>query len=324
MTRQRQFDPGSDIVQIRDFIAKLVSRIGQDRVMHIGDWLWQLHLREDRLPAAQENLRIWTGDDGQIQGFCWFQSGRMEIQVDPAASPAGEMEREMLAWAIGRQAAGADDATGDLSADAFEHDARKIAILADLGFHMTGGDRYDIFWQDLRSRHFEGKIPPGATVRAVDADRELEDRVAIHREVWPPPRFTAMSYAAVRAAPGYLPELDLVAVAPDGTVAAYCICWYDPINRIGEFEPVGARERFRRQGYGLAVMYVGLRRLQDLGATKAMVASSATNAASHGLYTRSGFTVTGQYHAYVRRTGTATDGAGDRTESTVPLSRLLS
>lgn len=325
MTNQRQFDPGSDIVRIRDFIAYLVAQIGQDRVMHIGDWLWQLHQREDKLPAAQENLRIWTGDDrNQIQGFCWLQSGRLEIQVDPAASPAGEIEREMLAWALGRQATDANHASGDLSTDAFEHDARKIAILADLGFQVTDDDRYDIFWQDLRSGQIEGSIPPGATVRSVDADQEIEDRVAVHREVWAPSRFTAMSYAAVRAAPGYLPELDLVALTPDGTIAAYCICWYDAINRIGEFEPVGARERFRRQGYGLTVMHEGLRRLQGLGATMAMVASSATNAASHGLYTRAGFEISGQYHAYLRRAGTGADDAGSRTVSSVPLVRLPS
>ncbi len=298
--RHRQFNPDSDVVRIRDFIAKLVFRIGQDQVMHIGDWLWQLHLREDKLPAARDNFRIWTDDTDQVQGFCWLQSGRIEIQVDPAASPAGEIEREMLAWAVSRQAIEAGDSSRELSAEAHERDTRKISILTDLGFRVTDEDRYDFFRQDLRSRQLEVSNPNGAVVRAVDIDRDLDDRVAIHREVWHPSRFTAASYAAVRAAPGFIPELDIVAVAPDGTIAAYCICWYDPLNRIGEFEPVGARERFRRQGYGLAVMHEGLRRLRSLGATEAIVFSSATNAASHGLYSRSGFVVDGQYHAYAR------------------------
>ncbi len=301
MPIQRQFEPGPDVVRIRDFIARMVNQAGQDQFMHIGDWLWQLHLREDTLPAARENLRIWTDDDGQILGFCWLKAGGMEIQVDAAASPAGEIEREMLAWAISRQAPEADGSPSELLADAFERDARKVAILTDLGFRNTGGDRYDFFRQDLGARQFDVKVPSGATVRAVDIDRDLEDRVAIHREVWHPSRFTAASYAAVRAAPGFVPDLDLVAVAPDGAIAAYCICWYDPVNRIGEFEPVGARERFRRQGFGLAVMHEGLRRLQHLGATEAVVFSVATNAASHGLYARSGFKVDGQYHTYVRR-----------------------
>jgi mycothiol synthase len=297
---QRPFDPESDVVLIRDFIATLVSQVGQNLALHIGDWLWQLHLREDRLPAAREDLRIWTGHDGTIQGFCWFRSNHMEIQVDPAASPHGEIEREMLAWALARQEADPDGARADLLADAFEHDARKIAILTDLGFRVTDDDRYDIFRQTLNAQPVHGAVPVGAEVRSVDPDRDLDDRVAIHQEVWHPSKITATSYAAVRAAPGYLPELDLIAVAPDGMIAAYCTCWYDPVNRIGEFEPVGARAAYRRQGYGLAIMHEGLRRLQRLGATEAIVLSSATNTASYGLYSRSGFTAAGQYHSYVR------------------------
>ena len=301
MPIQRQFEPGPDVVRIRDFIARMVNREGQDRFMHIGDWLWQLHLREDRLPAARENLRIWTDDDGQILGFCWFQSGGMEIQVDPAASPAGEIEREMVAWAMSRQGTEADGSTSELSRTHLNTTIARSQSSPILVSRSPAKTATISFVKTCEHRQFDVTVPTGATVRAVDIDRDLEDRVAIHREVWHPSRFTAASYAAVRAAPGFVPELDLVAVAPDGTIAAYCICWYDPVNRIGEFEPVGARERFRRQGYGLALMHEGLRRLQDLGAMEAIVFSSATNAASHGLYSRSGFTVDGQYHTYARR-----------------------
>jgi hypothetical protein len=40
--------------------------------------------------------------------------------------------------------------------------------------------------------------------------------------------------------PGYERDLDLVAAAPDGRFGAYCVCWMDPANGVGEFEPVGA------------------------------------------------------------------------------------
>ena len=153
------------------------------------------------------------------------------------------------------------------------------------------------------SQQFDVTAPPGAVVRAVDIDRDWKIASRSIARSGTRPDLRRHPTAAVRAAPGFLPDLDLVAVAPDGTIAAYCICWYDPVNRIGEFEPVGARERFRRQGYGLALMHEGLRRLQDLGAQEVIVLSSATNAASYGLYSRSGFTVAGQYHSYARPAG---------------------
>jgi len=66
----------------------------------------------------------------------------------------------------------------------------------------------------------------------------------------------------MRGIPGYTPELDLVAVSADGTFASYCICWLDPVSKIGEFEPVGTRAAYRGKGLGKALMLAGLRRLK--------------------------------------------------------------
>jgi mycothiol synthase len=55
-------------------------------------------------------------------------------------------------------------------------------------------------------------------------------------------------YARLMKLPGYQRELDLVSVAPDGAMAAYVNGWIDPINRIVDFGPVGARPAYRRKG----------------------------------------------------------------------------
>ena len=72
--------------------------------------------------------------------------------------------------------------------------------------------------------------------------------------MWYPSKVTLEAYRRMRSVSDYTPELDIVVVAPDGTFAAYCICWLDPVNKIGEFEPVGTRETFRGKGLGKAVM----------------------------------------------------------------------
>ena len=95
-------------------------------------------------------------------------------------------------------------------------------------------------------------LTDGAVVRAVAGEAEYPERVSIHREVWAPSRVTAEGYALTRGAPGYEPELDLAVALPGGTFAAYCVCWLDPVNRVGAFAPVGARPASRRQGYGRA------------------------------------------------------------------------
>jgi mycothiol synthase len=65
--------------------------------------------------------------------------------------------------------------------------------------------------------------------------------------------------------------------------------WLDPINRVGNFEPVGTHPDFQRRGLGQAVMVEGLRRLQAWGMTKAMVGTGAKNVPAIRLYEDVGF-----------------------------------
>src|SRR5438477_8374105 len=102
----------------------------------------------------------------------------------------------------------------------------------------------------------------------------------------------------MRIVPGYTPELDLVALTADGTFASYCICWLDPVNKIGEFEPVGTRPAFRGKGLGKAVMLEGLRRLKAFGMQTAIVCSLGSNEASKGLYASVGFRTYNKSYAY--------------------------
>jgi GNAT superfamily N-acetyltransferase len=69
----------------------------------------------------------------------------------------------------------------------------------------------------------------------------------------------------------YRPDFDFVVEAPDGTLAASALGWYDEANRVGEFEPVGTRPEHRRLGLASAVMLFGMRRFRDAGATHAIV-----------------------------------------------------
>src|SRR5207253_10269304 len=100
---------------------------------------------------------------------------------------------------------------------------------------------------------------------------DVPERVSIHREVWAPSRVTESSYAQVRAEWPYLESLDCVVEAPGGRFAAYCLCWPDDEHRVGELEPVGVREEFRRRGLGAAVCLFALRRWHEEGGRRAIV-----------------------------------------------------
>jgi ribosomal protein S18 acetylase RimI-like enzyme len=107
-------------------------------------------------------------------------------------------------------------------------------------------------------------LPPGFSLRSMaDAD-DVEARRAV----------LGLSFGHADPAEWVTPETYReLQRAPDGTFAACCIAWYDPVNRVGTFEPVGTHPAFRRLGLGRAVIAEGINRLAALGATKAWVGS---------------------------------------------------
>ena len=94
-------------------------------------------------------------------------------------------------------------------------------------------------------------------------------------------------YVNIQRAPLYRRDLDLVAVAPDGELAAFCTIWYDDVTRTGLFEPVGTHPDHRQRGLGKAILTEGLIRLHRLGAALAYVGSYTDPA--HALYASVGF-----------------------------------
>jgi ribosomal protein S18 acetylase RimI-like enzyme len=100
--------------------------------------------------------------------------------------------------------------------------------------------------------------------------------------------------------PGYDLDLDVVAVAPDGVIAAYVNGWIDPINRIGDFGPVGARSAYRRQGLTKAVLLECMRRMQRGGMNRVSVSTGEFNEPGLKLYESVGFKIENKYFEYVK------------------------
>lgn len=115
-------------------------------------------------------------------------------------------------------------------------------------------------------------LPPGYHVRAT-RPTERAARVEVHRDAWHPASlpwtpgmapplsagvassFTASSYDSVRATWLYDDAFDLVVEAPDGSLAASCIAWFDPASKCAEIEPLGVVPEHRRRGLAVALCH---------------------------------------------------------------------
>jgi ribosomal protein S18 acetylase RimI-like enzyme len=162
------------------------------------------------------------------------------------------------------------EADGELTTSALADDARALETLRGRGYReVEGGPWLAHLIRELIEID-EPVASAGFTLRTV-SPADVASRVDAHRSAFAPSRVTVESYRNVMAAWPYRPELDCVAVAPDGRVASYVLAWYDDANRVGEFEPVGTHRDFRRLGLARAVSLDALRRLRDAGAEQAIV-----------------------------------------------------
>jgi mycothiol synthase len=159
------------------------------------------------------------------------------------------------------------------------------------------------------------RVPDGYVLRTVAGPDEIPARVAVHRAAFAPSRVTEDTYGILVEQDHYAFDHDVVLEAPDGSFAAFAICWSDAPGSIGEFEPVGTHPDHQRRGLGRVVMRAGLRLLQRDGLRHALVFSLQSNAASEALYRSAGFDIVATHRRYVK----SLDVGGPATPATGAL-----
>ena len=271
---------------------------------HVGDFVWQGY-RDVPTPWL-DRLAIWRDSTGEIAAVAFFedQNGIADI-IHPAligTADFDELFAQIVAWGEERHPVLRGDSTDLLGITTLDVDT-DTALLERHGFRYSGKDLYAYHMQELDGPIPEPILPEGYEIVAMTDDADLVERVEIHREVWAPSKFTLEGYRRHRAAPIYRQDLDLVVRAPDGRYASYLIAWLDSEGHTGLFEPVGARSDYRRLGLTRALIYETLRRLRDLGATRAYVGSIAEEGPARALYRAAGFTTIGTWQWWQRGEG---------------------
>lgn len=219
-------------------------------------------------------VQLWETGDGQIVGVVNPEGGNGEahLQVHPTFR---QIEAEMVAWAEANLAAVAgNEGQRQLDLFVYEYDEMRQLLLTRLGYQKMP------FGGVTRRLHLGNHPPalpviaPGYTVRTTHPD-DLADcqRIAdLLNAAFERDFHNALEYQNfTRLAPSFRPQLDLVAVAPDDTFAAYVGIPYDAVNRHGIFEPVCTHPVHRRHGLARTLMLKGLHRLRALGATTVTV-----------------------------------------------------
>lgn len=256
----------------------------------------------------QRDLRLWEDAQGRLIGFgkVWIReptadnvAGLMWFCVHPLAR-GGDIERQIITWAeerigeVGRE----HQVLPKLAVGSRSTQADRIAILKDAGFTE---DRHLVYLsRSLTEPISIPNLPEGFTIRCIDQSQDAEAWVELRNRCfidhWNYHPRTLADYQHRLQAPDYMPELDLVIVAPEGKFACICYCTINtPHNDLtgrkeGWVKSLATSPDFRRQGLARAMLLHSLHRLKALNIDIAKLQFDAENHLGVGkLYESVGF-----------------------------------
>jgi ribosomal protein S18 acetylase RimI-like enzyme len=302
----RPYESEHDLRQMQYLLMEGRARTDDWRYFHIGELNWVFFMVDCHL-NPQQHIRLWHDGDGKLVGYAILgEDPSFDCQVLPEYEWSG-IETEAWAWAEKRiselRQVEAERWSGNFVSGARQDDARRIAFLEQHGFRYCGDFAELNMLRRLDQPVPAAAIPGGCQVRALAETGELAKRAAAQRQVWQPWTVGNVSdedYARFMRLPGYQRELDIVTVTPQGGFAAYVNGWIDPINRIGDFGPVGALPAYRRQGLTRAALLESLRRMQAYGMERVCISTGVSNTPAIQLYESVGFKIVNKYLDYKR------------------------
>jgi len=101
--------------------------------------------------------------------------------------------------------------------------------------------------------------------------------------------FNSELYGWIASCSFYRQDLDLVAVASDGTFASFCTFRMDPVSRITSLEPMGTHPDYRGLGLARLLIFEGLRRAMRYNPALFYIGGAADTPAANRLYDSVGF-----------------------------------
>jgi ribosomal protein S18 acetylase RimI-like enzyme len=234
----------------------------------------------------QAHTRLWETRDGQLLGFASVDvtQGWLMFEVIPEVTIYHEIEAQVIAWAMGQIAKANQENIQPitLKTGCYDYNAKRIALL----------ERYGFVAQPVRTLHFQRslhepisapQLPDGFIIRHVTGEEEVEACVALHQAAFGTQNMTVEYRLAMMRVPEYDPKLDLIAIAPDGRLASFCVCHISQEENTltgrneGYTDPVGTHPAFQRQGLAQALLLTGFHLLKQQGIDNAILSTWGEN-----------------------------------------------
>jgi ribosomal protein S18 acetylase RimI-like enzyme len=255
---------------------------------HLADFPSLADLQEMLgMESASRIVQLWEDGNGKLRGFAIlddYQSWAFLIVEVAASFPIQQVEEQMIAWGEAQASRLARQRGGALPLEVHVRsvEAARMTLLETSGFARQPGGSLALS-RPLAEPLPEPSLPPGFTIRPFAWEPEVEEWVRLHRLAWGTENMTVAERRAMLGTPFYDPALDLVAVAPDGSLAAYCVCWFSPEENLltgrkdGYTDPIATHPAYQQRGLARALLLSGMRLLKERGIETARLGTAREN-----------------------------------------------
>ena len=277
-----EFDRGRDLPAILALVAGARASQHPHAFLHPGGLQWWLR------KIGSPGFAVSLSPDGLILEDA-------EYVIVQAVSTRVDAHLHLVRQAEERLR---ERGAGSIEVTAGDDDSELVAALRSLGYTPTGTEGVELGCATDRAQ--APALPEGFAMRWLEPG--LDDAyVELHRAAWStikPSTYDRAAHTAVLAMPDFDRALVPIAAAPDGTLAASCIVWFDPVTRTSEIEPLGTHPAYRRRGLARAVSVEAVRRSAERGATSVLV--WGVGADRIALYRSAGFRPGRVFREYTR------------------------
>jgi mycothiol synthase len=245
---------------------------------------WRLAMAENWNHASRylepveyftSRAHLWRNDAGELVSFLIRYYSLVYLQVHYGYR---HLEFEMVDWAERNW-------LGDkkqINTMVYDWDIERQKLLAQRGYENHGAIE-DVRIFDLTRIYPEVNLPPGFRITSLAEYGDPEARIDLENSVWGVSLDEAW-FRGKSSAPSYSSSWDLIAVSPDGKLAAESLVWLYPRNQMAEIDPLGTHPEYRKQGLARAMVLESFKRMRSSGIHYAYIASEAKNLIVSHLY----------------------------------------
>lgn len=284
----RNYQNEEDYWRIREFLRQVMLKNNRRELSwHVARWdywWWFCNPYLEKI-SPHKHIFLWEDEMRNIVAVLNPEGkGTAYLQIDPQLAPEN-LEQAMIELAEKHFAISDEQGRQNLWVFSEAKNQKRHEILIQRGYKL---DKALGETETQHRRSLDEPLPEipsvkGYIIRSLGDGLELLERcyasglgfhnddIQFARNNRDEPQW----YQSLQLAPLYRRDLDLVAVAPDGSIASFCTIWFDDVSRTAYYEPVATVPAHQRKGLSKAVLTEGLHRLKHMGCKVAFVGGLA-------------------------------------------------